>query len=328
MSCLRPKRILTQFGRLALVFVFVVPLAAGAQTPDSIAPEARDYLEHALRIMQERSINRTILDWDQIRAAAFARAAGARDADDTHPAIRDALASLGDGHSLFRDPPPSILPAGVTPRPLPAPKGRRVRSDLGYIRVPGFGGPDPDAFAEAIRRSIREADGPEVCGWVVDVRGNGGGDMWPMLNGIAPILGDGVVGYFVPPEGGRTPWVVDRRAARAHRLARPDPPVAVLHDHVTASSGEAVVVAFRGRRNTRSFGHPTRGLSTANASIRLPDGATMLLTVSVLADRDGNPYGSRITPDDGFPELTSQEEVLTSAVRWLQSQPGCAGSAG
>jgi hypothetical protein len=31
----------------------------------------------------------------------------------------------------------------------------------------------------------------------VDLRGNGGGNMWPMLAGVGPVLGEGIVGWIV-----------------------------------------------------------------------------------------------------------------------------------
>jgi hypothetical protein len=54
---------------------------------------------------------------------------------------------------------------------------------------------------------------------------------------------------------------------------------------VTASSGEAIVVAFRGRPQTRSFGEPTDGVPTANDTFPLSDGALLVLTVAVDSEK-------------------------------------------
>lgn len=62
--------------------------------------------------------------------------------------------------------------------------------------------------------------------------------------------------------------LVRTRAPSSDALKRPSPRVAVLFDGMTASSGEAVVVAFKQRPDTRSFGMPTCGLSTANVGLR------------------------------------------------------------
>ena len=83
-----------------------------------------------------------------------------------------------------------------------------------------------------------------------------------------------------------------------YTLKRPAPRVAVLSDNRIASSGEATLIAFLRRPNTRSFGQPTCGLSTANATYPLSDSATLTLTTSVMADRAKTPFGDSIPPDE------------------------------
>ena len=39
-----------------------------------------------------------------------------------------------------------------------------------------------------------------------DLRGNGGGNMWPMLAGIAAVLGEGDLGSFQSPGAGASTW--------------------------------------------------------------------------------------------------------------------------
>lgn len=86
-----------------------------------------------------------------------------------------------------------------------------------------------------------------------------------MLAGIGPVLGNGVCGYFGAGED-RSIGPMARGVVRmddtvqcaisrsAYTLHAPDPRVAVLTGPSTASSGEVVAVAFRGRHGARSFG--------------------------------------------------------------------------
>lgn len=119
----------------------------------------------------------------------------------------------------------------------------------------------------------REVDRAGACGWVVDLRANTGGHMWTPLASAGPILSDGEVGAFVEADGTRTPWTIESGTPRQYAdrwgpgepLAHPMPPVAVLTGPRTASAGEAVAIAFRGRPDTRTFGEPTFGVPTANA---------------------------------------------------------------
>ncbi|NBC85366.1 MAG: hypothetical protein GVY25_04155 [Bacteroidetes bacterium] len=201
--------------------------------------------------------------------------------------------------------------------------------------------PGEQAYADSLLGAVRALTSHATpCGWIVDVRGNTGGNMWPMLAGLGPVVGPGRHGAFVEASGDRQPWFYeDGRAgvvflggwfkvgaaevgALPHQFDPPHPPVAVLTDGHTASSGEAVAVTFRGRSNARSFGASTMGLTTGNQIVRLPDGARLFVTSSVYADRTGRVYGGPLVPDvrTTAPEADARD--------WLAQQPGCSETGG
>lgn len=292
--------------------------------------EAEAYLTAALDIMEQYSINRRKIDWAALRTMAFGRTAGAQTPADTYTAIRLALVQLGDRHSLFR--PPEVtatIVAGGAPGSLPS--GTMVYDRIADIVVPGFEGSadQATAYAEQAQTMIARLDQSQPCGWIVDLRDNPGGNMWPMLAGIGPVLGDGVAGAFVDLDGHRSEYSYEAGAARegqntAIKVDKPYqlhslmPAVAVLTSSRTASSGEAITVAFRGRPHTRSFGRPTFGLSTGNRNFRLSNGAFIILTVTVFADRTGVQYGKEIVPD----QIVWANPVEVAA-KWLLAQPAC-----
>ena len=305
----------------------------------SAAPSAtaHAYLEHALDLMQQNSLHRATLDFRAIRAHAFAAAADAETTQDTWPAIRIALAALGDGHSALLTPGDAPLPerhdAGADV-PSPAlPSGRILDGRIGYLHVPGHrrGGRDADVeFADALQTLIYRIERTSPCGWVVDLRDNPGGNMWPMLAGLEPLLGGRDVGAFRDAEGGLVRWWVDAGAAGAGDTAHaashyavevgaPRARVAVLTGPVTASSGEAVAVAFRGRSGARSFGSPTRGVSTGNRGFVLDDGAVLFITASRFVDRTGMVHGGPLEPD----VAVEPSAALDPAVAWLQQHARC-----
>lgn len=168
--------------------------------------------------------------------------------------------------------------------------------------------------------------------------------MWPMLAGIGPLLGDSVVGQFgAGPEADRwyykqgvsgilsadgslepiTSVTVDPVATRD-----PLPPVAVLMDSRTASSGEAMVVAFRRRPETRFFGQPSSGFATINRGLRLPDGTNMVVTTGYYVDRAGTQYEEQLFPDSVVPLAPGSwpfatDRASTTAMEWLGTQPAC-----
>jgi len=106
------------------------------------------------------------------------------------------------------------------------------------------------------------------------------------------------------------------------------PPVAVLTSQFTASAGEAIVVAFRGRPHTSSFGAVTAGVPTGNAPKMLSDGALLVVTAAFDADRTGRTYDSPILPNQlvgaDWTQLdTEKDPVLQAATAWLRSQREC-----
>ena len=291
--------------------------------------QAGAYLDELIGLMQAHSINRLTIDWSAFRTKVFARAAGAQSISDTYPAIQVALDALGDGHSLYYASTGTVLGAARRVGCGGAAAGTpSLPEEIGYVKVPAFSGTaeEATALADDLQRTIMSADKADVIGWIVDVRGNGGGNMWPMIAGVGPVLGEGVAGYFIDPAGVETAWeyrdgaaweggVANQRVAAPYRLRRARPRVAVLIDNGIASSGEAVVISFIGRPDTRSFGDRTCGLSTANAPYPMSDGATLNITEAVMADRARTTYGYSVQPDETMPI----DQVVERAVTWLRT---------
>lgn len=348
---LPPEAALIQFGVLldGVGAAWFDALELAPVAPDApIADTVRAYLDHALDLMQAYSLRRDSIDWPSFRAGAIASAAGVQRIVDVHPVIEMAVRRLGDGHSLFRRPAAArdVQQTGARPDRAAAgslPAGAMAGGRIGYVWVPEFGSADSlraAAYADTLHRIIERLDARGVCGWVLDLRDNTGGNMWPMLAGVGPLLGEGTAGWFVQPAGRRQAWgyrdgasILDgepmaRVSGAAYRLRAPNPPVAVLTGPMTMSSGEAVIVAFRGRPDTRSFGGGTGGKSTANSTFRLADGATLAITTATFADRTGRVYGGPIEPDvpaaaERTPGPSPLDAVVAAATAWLESQPAC-----
>jgi hypothetical protein len=308
---------------------------ASPSTPITGAALATAYLNEVVNLLQTNSYKRRDLDWSEIRAAALDAGQGAATVAGASPGIRKALQLVDDSHSRWVAAPPSTTVVGYSSKTCRASGAAPpvLPADIGYVRVTAFSGTGTaiTAFADSIQTAIRDADRDGLAGWVVDLRGNGGGNMWPMLAGLSPLLttpGTSIVGYFIDPDGMRINWQVAdgvsraggnvaARASASYTLRQPSPLVAVLVDNGVASSGEATFIAFRERPGTRSFGVATCGLSTAVASFSMSDGASLLIAVSLMADRNGHAFGGPVPPD----ELVSDpvDEAVARAVAWLRS---------
>ncbi len=158
---------------------------------DGMSAFAASYLAQVLNIMQANSISRLTINWTSFRAVAADRAPRAQSILDLEPAIEHALRLLGDGHSSYRSATGRFL---FVPTRTCRASGARVPAvpaTIGYVKVGAFGGTAEQAlaFANGIQSVIRAADHDSLVGWIVDLRGNGGGNMWPMIAGVGPVLG-------------------------------------------------------------------------------------------------------------------------------------------
>ncbi|HEY4215531.1 MAG TPA: S41 family peptidase [Gemmatimonadaceae bacterium] len=293
--------------------------------------DAQRELDSAFMIAHRSSLWRDTVTWSRVEPEVRAIAAGSETADDTYPAIQALLRRLGDHHSFLMKPQAAsafLVGGAENPRPLV-----RVQTNgLGYVSVPAYSGSDrtaEESYVRTVFDSLTHAvtNGAGTCRWIVDLRANGGGNMWPMLGGLRPFLGEAGLGSFEYGSGPSPLW-------HARDQVNVEPPmtlaplesanVAVLTGPHTGSSGEAVTISFIGRPRTRSFGLPTAGLSTANSTMTLPDGAMILLTTAVEADRTGKRYGDKIAPDEtiaaAVPGATADPQ-MDRAIAWLESQP-------
>jgi len=306
------------------------------------APAAIRYLDAALAIMRENALNRATIDWPSLRATALGYARGASTAADVHLAVRFAVRELKDRHSYLQSPRVSLalrdapVANARTGVPLVAAEGRAIRAGIAYLSVPAFAGGTPAhqvEFAESLKNIIQAHDAAATCGWVVDLRQNSGGNLWPMVAGLGPLLGDGELAASVYPDGRRVGvWYRDGQAGFGEYVQlrvlvpyRPvaERPVAVLLGPGTASSAEVLAVAFRGRPETRSFGAATRGVSAGNRTFALADGASLLLTVAATSDRDGQVFAGPVPPDETVGRVGTDDPVLSAAVDWLAARDSC-----
>ncbi|MGW4488105.1 S41 family peptidase [Amycolatopsis sp. NPDC004368] len=319
------RRVLVGF--VVLVSVLGLVTAAAVPRPDPV----RAYLLTALALLRAHSIDRDSVDWPGAQAAALRRIEGVTEPAGTYSAIRNVIAELSNPHTSLRGP---VQAVPAPPATVAVPSGR-THGDVAVLTVPEFH-LNPAAagrYVAAGVAALRSGDASHPCGWIVDLRDNGGGDMHPMLTVVSPLLDDGPLGSFEGPDGS-TPWTLHAgrltvgtaayAEANPFRLAHPQPPVAVLTSARTGSSGEATLIAFRGLARATTFGQPTAGFATGNAVFPLSDGAQLLITTVRDADRTGRVYDNTpIEPDHPLPASATTDEVIAAASAWLHTQPGC-----
>ena len=292
-------------------------------------PSELTELSEILTIMQDHLVNRDSVSWPEVNSHARAMLAHENDTEGKYRAIHYLLAQANTNHSFYRSHNPKRF---IFPRTFscqqdinPMPK---VPKNIGYIKVPGYQSGSPQqnrAFAEKLKQQIVAQDSAELDGWIVDLQHNRGGNMWPMLAGLSALLGEGTHGHFIKPSGETIAWGTNKTGsvlkqrqlshlAKAYQLKSVGKPIAVLSSKLTASSGEAVLIALQGLEHSKSFGQHSCGQSTANRVFTLQSGNQLTLTVSYMADERKRRFGGPIEVDK-----VSNTPVL-DAIDWIQSQ--------
>ncbi len=240
----------------------------------------------------------------------------------------------------------------TAPKPDPA-AAKTIGDRLGYIELPGLLGTEQDqlAYAQSAHDAIRLIDQTPRCGWIVDVRRNRGGWVYPILAATAPLLGTSdanastVLMGKVDAAGITETWSYQGGAVKVKRPgATPEEyavfsvvnpfvvthpvSIAVLSSGLTASAGEAVVLSYRGKANSKSFGQTTLGLTTFDVVGALPDGALLLVSNAAMTDQTFRAQEGPIQPDaEVAPDWNhvgdDQDPILNAATQWLNAQSSC-----
>ena len=295
-------------------------------SPTEISQAASRHLESLLNVIQDYSIRKNAIDWNSFRNEVVRAAGAAQSIPDTYPAIEVALGLLNDSQSYYQTRGRTLGPAPVGGCTAASPPPVLPPPSVGYVKVGSCDceGVTATRFAESVQQVISAADRSGLAGWIVDLRGNFGGNMWPMIAGIGPVLGEGIIGWIVynnreyerEYRNGAALSLGETFAGvgRAYRLLKEFPKVAVLTDGMVSSAGEAIAVYFKGRPDTRSFGTPTCGHHHLQQFFPFNDGATLGLAVSEHADRMKRQYAGSIAPDE---IVSDPSEAASRAIAWL-----------
>lgn len=313
-------------------------------------------LDSVYTLIKEYSLHRDEADWTQIdadfvsridTATSFASALGAFSGvfealDDVHSAIyyegnpfgywrQSAEPSARDVSALI----------DLSRERAGQPVGRPLPGAFGYLLVPSYGTRDReaiDAAAEGLREVVCSLAPSAANGWIIDLRLNEGGNVYPMLSGLGELLGDGLAARSVSASGDpHATWsirdgvlfiddyqtaTVEHRCPDAHTAA----PIAVLVGPATLSSGQLTAVAFAGWHRARLFGDPTSdGYATGNQWYQVTPALGLNLSVSYFADAPARSTKASSLPDEVVPgewrfDVIAEDPVVRRALEWLREK--------
>lgn len=304
--------------------LFLVLLLLSCIKPNShnISAESEKYIKEVLTLLKKKSINKYKINWNEFEDNIFRMAKNSQKVEDTYPAINYAISLLKDNHSYFAQ-----AIQENEEKPLPTLKDEKTPTDIGYIRITFCIGDEfkTKQYIKSITDKIYKQNNPSIRGWIVDLRDNFGGNMWPMMAAISSFLDTGTQGYFFDAENKAVEWRFENGKIYTDTVLLEENKdkfslfgknkIAVLINNKTASSGEAISVLFKGYENARLFGTPTFGVFTGCESFLLSDGSRINLATTVFADKNKTKYGKSITPDFSC----TDSETLSTAIKWINN---------
>ena len=281
-------------------------------------PSPQAYGERALAFM-ENGYYSSAEEWREAKATAQDALRSAQSYEDTWPILREALSAAGGKHSRLVTP-AEEEEAREDPITLPLVSTDSMEHGIVTLVIPEFT-QGAEQAPQIVLSWLREHQ--DAAGVILDLRGNRGGDLAPMICALSPLLPDGpLLGTRYASGQMNTMTLADGAFSGGSGMTvesfkmSETIPIAILTDEWTGSSGEAVLLAFRGLENVRSFGSPTAGYASTNTIFRLYDGTQIVLTVGAdVALRTGEVFCEEPIPPDVLTDSPEQE-----AAAWIRSR--------
>ena len=336
-----PNSKLSLLVLVLLSFYFNSFATPARDTVCASCPVGLSTLHQALDLMQKKYYRNENINWEELRKNADDKMAGA--GEDAGSVLQWCFSQIKENHSFLMSPQQARTYTKHGDEPIVREQLEKsvgpfhaelLEGQIGYIAVPWIKTTDSvlcSLIADSLQGLLQSLDSHHISKWIVDLRSNSGGNCWPMLAGIGPLLGNGTHGYFICRErwlpiqynngramnGKHCICRVNREAYIPSEACRQ---VAVLIGPGTSSAGEIIALAFKGYEDAKFFGQPTAGFTTGNTTFNLDDGSMLVLSVASEADRFGKTCNGKILPDE---EVTASshaggvDATLKAAVNWL-----------
>ena len=286
----------------AFLLLLTICLMASCSGPNT------QYVKKAVRIMDKNGIYAQGPEWEKTKAEALA--AKPSSLEEAQEIVIQAGKVAGGKHTFLMTI-DEMTENDTTTWEMP--KVELLEGSIAAIKLPQFMGNAEDGIRYT--NTVLNALPNTLKGVIIDLRGNRGGNMYPMIAAVHRFLPDDVILQLRTRRNDmkiNVAYVMN--VASVAQQAHIDCPVALLTDESTGSSGEAVLLCFRGLKNARTFGTPTAGYASCNQPFNLPDGSQLVLTTGEDVARTGEVFcDDPINPD----VLT--ETPFEAAIEWLNN---------
>jgi carboxyl-terminal processing protease len=337
-------------NKFLLIAFFFFPCIIKAQSNSPVIVDSvKSYLDKSLLIIEANALNSEKVNWKELRENVYSKASRAKRYEDILVVYPYIFEQIDDHHGSlkYKDKTYSWNKSDgikvnntikAATKKYSSVRSEKIGREVGYILIPGnndFRGQHMDSISRDIKNAIAKINDKHIKGWIIDLRINTGGNMYPMIAGLTEFLGEGRVGGFVTsthqPDGD---WIIKNGAFYVDSVKvtpvkyegypiKKDVPIAVLISGNTASSGEMTAITTIGRHKSILIGEPSAGYTTTNLGFKLNEYSGLNLAVDYATDRNGKVYLKNINPEilmtegDNFEDLLKDQKVK-KAISWLR----------
>jgi carboxyl-terminal processing protease len=298
---------------------------------------AENYVGEVYKILKKQCWYSDSVNLDQIYKNALPLAADAKNTSDCFEAVAYMLDRLGDPSARFHDPSTAknwLKEQKINDEQPLYPTVKMMEGKFVYILLPGMTAMSKmvlKKYADTLHQQLAALPQKEIKGWVVDLRENVGGNATAMLAAIGPLLTKTVSGMYIRRKKEEIAWTYKNGKATIdttviqvtspYQPAIKDLPVAILTGVETYGAGELIVVAFKSREKSRSFGERTAGFTVNEKRIVLSDGSMLFFTGGMMANTYRIRYSNKIVADVPTRSVFKTDHALGKAIKWLGEQP-------
>ena len=273
------------------------------------------YVRHCVRLLDRDALYADTPEWTLKKKEVLAKAKTITTMEEAHSCVEEAGKVAGGKHTFISAP-----VKDTTSYPEQAPEASLLDGDIIHIVLPAHSGVkvSDSLYIHTVFDFLQEH--LDAKGVIVDLRNNTGGNMYPMITAVSPLLPDGDILKFKSRK--RTAYIPLDYVVQSCGLAPESigklpasTPIALLTNSMTGSSGEATLLCFRGLDNVKTFGGPSAGYASGNVTHQLADGYKFAITRSCDVARTGEVFC-----DDPVDPDIATDTPLEDAIRWIQAQ--------
>ena len=220
-------------------------------------------------------------------------------------------------------------------------ESKMLKEKIAYLKIPTFnifGREQIDESTRKLREHICKLKAQNPQGWIIDLRTNMGGNMYPMFAGLGELLpniklsgdtkdGANYQSEWYNEDGNFHMWNspmtdVKLLCSEEGKNENEQVKMAVLAGRYTSSAGEAVASSLKGQKNMRLFGEITSGWSSTTGYFVIAENVFITPTVAWYMSLDKAVHKDGVHPDtliveEVNPDALTEGKAFEAALAWV-----------